>query len=104
MYHGWKRALRVVGYPVVSSVLYEDWKAGAEIQFKSQDLDQVHVDYIEKHEIINPVPIVWWDSLILYSYLMLIQNRINMHAALKPTFKEIHKTMRVPKELYCDQI
>jgi len=103
VYHGWKRALRVVGYPVVSNVLYEDWKAGAEIQFKSQYLDQVHVDYIDKHEIINPVPIVWWDSLILYSYLMLIHNRMHA-AALKPTFKDIHKTMRVPKELFCDQI
>ena len=46
-------------------ILYEDGRLGAEFQFKSQDLDQVNVDYIDKHEIINPVPIVWWDSLVL---------------------------------------
>ena len=47
----------------------------------NQDLDQVNVDYIDKYEIINPVPIVWWDSPVLYLYLMLIHTKSNMHAA-----------------------
>ena len=36
---------------------------------------------------------------MLYSYLMLIHTKTNMHAALEPTIKEIYKMMKVPKGL-----
>ena len=73
-------------------ILYDNGRLGMEFQFKTQDLDQVEVDYVDKHEIIKLVPVVWWNSPVLYSYLMLIHTKSNMHAAL-----EIHKMMRVPK-------
>ena len=49
-------------------ILYDDGRLGAEFQFKVQDLDQV--EYIDKHEIIDQVPIVMSDSPVLYSYLI----------------------------------
>ena len=70
-----------------------------EFQFKTQDLDQVELDFMDKHKIIKPVPVVWWNSPVLYLYLMLIHTKSNMHAALEPTAKEIHKMMRVLKRL-----
>ena len=73
-------------YVEQQGILYEDGRLGAEFQFKAQDLDQVDVDYIDKHEILNPVPIVWW---------MLIHTKTNMHAALEPTIKEIYKMRKV---------
>ena len=86
-------------YVETDRILYENRKLGAEFQFKSQDLDQANVDYLDKLEIINPVPILWWYSPVLYSYLMLIHTKSNMHAALEPTVKKIHKMMKVPRGL-----
>jgi len=78
-------------------ILYDDGRLGAEFQFKTQDLDQV--EYIDKHEIINQVPIVLNDSPVLYAYLMYVHTKTSIHAALEPTVKEIHKMMKVPKGL-----
>ena len=86
-------------YAEKDGILYENGRLGAEFQFDSRDLDQVNMDYLDKHEILNPVPIVWWDSPVLYSYLMLIHTKSSMHAALEPTVKEVHKMMRVPRGL-----
>ena len=86
-------------YDEQQGIIYDSGRLGMEFQFKTQDLDQVKMDFVDKHDIIKPVPVVWWDSPVLYLYLMLIHTKSNMHAALEPTVKEIHKMMRVPKGL-----
>ena len=86
-------------YEEDQGILYDGGRLGKEFQFKTQDLDQVKLEFVDEHEIMKPVPVVWWDSQVLYSYLMLIHTKSNLHAALEPTVKEIHNMMRVPKGL-----
>ena len=78
-------------------ILYDDGRLGAELEFKTQDLDQV--EYIDKHEIINQVPVVMFDSPGLYAYLMYVHTKTNVHAVLEPTVKEVYKMIKVLKVL-----
>jgi len=87
----------ITKYVERENILYDDGRLGAEFQFKSQDLDKL--GYLDIHEIINQVPVVMCDSPILYAYLMYVHVRTNVHAALEPTVKEIHKMMKVPRGL-----
>ena len=50
-------------------------------------------------EIGQPVPVVLEDSLILYSYIMWIHNKINPHAGVESTMRDVSRKMRVPKGL-----
>lgn len=84
-------------YREEQEILYD--KGRLTVEFQSKDLDQVNLEYLDKHEIMDPVPIVWWDSPMLYLYIMLIHTKTNMHAALEPTVKDKHKMMRVPRGL-----
>ena len=67
--HGWRRALRISSrikgnikpeilsrYDEQQGIIYDSSRLGMEFQFKTQDLDQVEMDYVDKHEIIKPVP------------------------------------------------
>ena len=48
-------------------------------------------------EIGQPVPVVLEDSPILYSYIMWIHNKINPHAGVEATIRDVCKKMRVTK-------
>ena len=64
---------------------------------KTQDLDGSNIfDFME---ISQPVPVVLEDSPILYSYIMCIHNKINPHAGVEATVRDVCKKMKVPKGL-----
>ena len=64
---------------------------------RTQDLDGCK--FLDFMEIGQPVPVVLEDSPILYSYIMWIHNKINPHAGLETTIREVSKKMRVPNGL-----
>ena len=74
-------------------IIYADGRLSAEFQFKTEDLDDVK--FIDKHEIMDDIPVVLNDSPVLYSYAMYIHTLVNPHAGVESTMKEIHKKMRV---------
>ena len=49
-------------------------------------------------EIVQPVPVVLEDAPVLY--IMWIHIKINLHAGVEATIKDICKKMRVPKGLW----
>ena len=54
------------------------------------------MDFIE---ISQPVPVVLEDYPVLYSYIMWIHSKINPHAGVEATKRDVCKKMRVPKGL-----
>lgn len=67
-------------YVKQQEILYEDGRLGAEFQFISQDLDQE--EYTDKHEIMNPVPVLWLGSPVLYSYCKAIECKATLQRVL----------------------
>ena len=81
----------------IYGILYQQGRIALENQLKTQDLDGCKfLDFIE---IGQPVPVVLEDSPVLYSYIMLIHNKINPHAGVETTKRDVYKKMRVPKGL-----
>ena len=74
-------------------IIYADGRLSAGFQFKTEDLE--NVKFIDKHEIMDDIPVVLSDSPILYSYAMYIHTLVNPHSGVESTIKEIHKKMRV---------
>ena len=74
-------------------IIYADGRLSAEFQFRTEDLD--NVKFIDKHEIIDEIPVVLCDSPVLYSYAMYIHTSVSPHSGVEATMKEIHKKMRV---------
>ena len=77
--------------------MYDQGRLSPEFQFKSRDLDPV--GYLDKPEILGQIQVVLSDSPILYSYLMFVHTKVNMHASLETTVREIYKKMRVVRGL-----
>ena len=50
-------------------------------------------------EIVQPVPVVLEDSPVFYSNIMWVNNKINPHAGVEATIRDVCKKMRVPKRL-----
>ena len=64
---------------------------------RTQDLGGCKfLDFVEMGQ---PVPVVLEDSPILYSYIMWIHNKINPHAGVESTIRDVSKKMRVPTSL-----
>ena len=66
---------------------------------QENQLDLEGCKFLDFIEIGQPVPVVLEDSLFLYSYIMWIQNKINPHAGVETTIRDVYKKMRVPKGL-----
>ena len=64
---------------------------------RTQDLDGCK--FLDFMEIKQPVPAVLEDSAILYSYIMWIYKKINPHAGVESTIRDVSRKMRVPKGL-----
>ena len=64
---------------------------------KTQDLDGCK--FLDFMELGQPAPVVLEDSPVLYSYIMWINNKINLHAGVEATIRDVCKKMRVPKGL-----
>ena len=82
---------------IQEGIVYDKGRLSPEFQFKTSDLDQV--GYLDKHEILGQVPVVLPDSPVLYSFLMYIHTKSNLHASLEVTVREVHKKMKVVKGL-----
>ena len=78
-------------------IIYADGRLSAEFQFKTEELDDVK--FIDKHEIMDDIPVVLSDYPILYSHAVYIHTLVNPHAGVESTMKEIHKKMRVLSDL-----
>ena len=50
-------------------------------------------------EIGQPLPMVLEDSSVLYAYIMWIHNKINPHAGVESTIRDVSRKRRVPKGL-----
>ena len=81
----------------IDGILYYQGRIAQESRLKTQDLDGCKfLDFIE---IGQPVPVVLKDSPIIYSYIMWICNKINPHARVETTIRDVSRKMRVPKGL-----
>ena len=60
----------------VEGILFYQGRINSDNQLKAQDLDRCR--FLDFMEIGQPVPVVLEDSLILYSYIMWIHNKINL--------------------------
>lgn len=78
-------------------LLYKEGRLSSEFQFKTKEPDQV--GYLDKHEILGWIPVDLPDSPVLYSYLMYVHTKSNVHASLETKVCKIHKKMRVVKGL-----
>ena len=82
---------------IQEGIVYDKGRLSPEFQFKTTNLDQV--GYLDKHEILEQIPVVLPDSPVLYSFLMYIHTKSNLHASLETTVREVHKKMKVVKGL-----
>ena len=64
---------------------------------KTQDLDLSK--FLDLAEIGYPVPVVLEDSPVLYAYIMWIHNKVNPHAGVETTIRDISRKVKVPKGL-----
>ena len=88
---------QVQEFEEIDGILYYQGRITQENQLKTQDLDGCKLlDFIE---IGQPVTLVLEDSPVLYLYIMWIHNKINPHAGVKATVRDVCKKMRVPKGL-----
>ena len=78
----------------IDNILFYKGKIAPENQLRTQDL--VGCKFFDFKEIGQPVPVVLEDSPVLYSYIMWIHNKINPHAGVETTIREVSKKMRVP--------
>ena len=85
----------VLEFDEQDGILYYQGRIAQENELKTQDLDGCK--FLDLGEVGQPVPVLLEDSPILYSYIMWIQNKINPHAGVKTTVREVSKKMRVPK-------
>ena len=66
-------------------------------QFKFADLD--FIPFLDAHKIIGHLPVVLFDSPILYSYIMMRHLIRIQHAGVVITIKAVSKKMFVPEKL-----
>ena len=66
-------------------------------QFKCADLD--FIPFLDAHEIIGHLPVVLYDSHILYSYIMMIHLTRIHHAGVDITIKAVSNKMFVLEKL-----
>ena len=78
----------------IDNILFYQGRIVPENQLRTQDLDGCK--FFDFNEIGQPVPTVLEDSPVLYSYIMWIHNKINPHAGVETTIREVSKKMRVP--------
>ena len=81
----------------IDGILMHQGRIAQENQLKTQDLDISK--FLDFAEIGYPVPVVLEDSPVLYAYIMWIHNKVNPHAGVKTTIRDISKKMKVPKGL-----
>jgi len=73
-------------FVVQDGIVYDQGRLSPEFQIKTKDLDQV--GYLDKSEILGQIPVVLPDSPVLYSYLMYIHTKANVHESLETTVQE----------------
>ena len=78
----------------IDNILFYQGRIAPENQLRTQDLDGCK--FFDFKEIGQPVPVILEDSPVLYSYIMWIHNKINPHAGVETTIREVSKKMRVP--------
>ena len=66
-------------------------------QFKFADLD--FVPFLDAHKTIGHLPVVFFDSPILYSYIMMVHLTRIQHAGVDITIKAVSNKMFVPEKL-----
>ena len=71
----------------IDNILLYQGRIAPENQLRTQDLDGCK--FLDFMEIGQPVPVVLEDSPILYSYIMWIHNKINPHAGVETTIREV---------------
>ena len=76
-----------------NSVLYYQSRITEEKPFTTHDLDQV--PFLDTHEFTGKVFVIFLDSPVLYSYIMLLHNKILPHAGIEITMKELSKKFKV---------
>ena len=81
----------------LDGILFYQGRIAQENQLKTQDLDGCK--FLNFMEIGQPVPVILEDSPVLYSYIMWIHNKINPHAGVETTIRDVCKKMKVPKGL-----
>ena len=91
------RSEQIQEYEEVEGILYYQGRIAPENQLKTQDLDGCK--FFDFTEIGQPVPVILEDSPIFYSYIIWIHNKINPHAGIEATVREVCKKMRIPKGL-----
>ena len=84
-------------YDEIEDILFCQGRINPENQLKPQDL--YGCKFLDLMEIGQPVPVDLEDSPVLYSYIMWIHNKINPHAGVESTRRDVCKKMRVPKGL-----
>ena len=84
-------------YEEADVILFYQGRINPENQLRTQDLDGCK--FLDFMEIGQLVPVVLEDSPVLYSYIMWIHYKINPHAEVEATVKDVCKKMRVPKGL-----
>ena len=84
-------------FRIQDGIILDSGRLSPEFQFKNQDLD--NVGYLDKHEIMGELPMVLFDSPVLYAYLMYIHTKSVAHSALEATVKEVFKKMKVVRGL-----
>ena len=76
-------------YEEADVFLFYQGRINPENQLRTQDLDGCK--FLDFMEIGQLVPVVLEDSPVLYSYIMWIHNKINPHAGVKATIRDVYK-------------
>ena len=80
---------RIQEYEEAEGILFYQGRINPENQLRTQDLDGCK--FLDFMEIGQLVPVVLEDSPVLYSYIMWIHNKINPHAGVKATIRDVYK-------------
>ena len=88
---------QVQEFEEIDEILYYQGRIAQENQQRTQDLDGCK--FLDFMEIGQPVPEVLEDSSVVYLYIMWIYNKINPHAGVESTNRDVCKKMSVPKGL-----
>ena len=98
MKHSHKKSVKkefIQEFEEIDGILMYQGRIAQENQLKTQDLDVSK--FLDFAEIGYPVPVVLEDSPVLYAYIMWIHNKVNPHAGVETTIRDISKKMKVPK-------
>ena len=84
-------------FECIDDMMYYRSRFMDKTQFKFADLD--FIPFLDAHEIVGHLPVVLFESPILYSYIMMIHLSRIHHTGIDITIKAVSNKMFVPEKL-----